>query len=265
MPQYPTTTQKTMPYDSPSGEINTWKWVPPFEPVKNGFGFMGVLAEDTGSGKIQCHICGKWFEVMTTHIYAAHKMNSKQYNEKFGLFRSTALKSMRIRKIQSEVMMKMRRSHPKHRIKFKKGNTECANRKGWQKPVEGRNRYGLCDLQVKDKIMKMKDRLGRTPALTELIDEYGGAFATLIHNRYDGYLALLKKMKMTPVTSSFTPKFSREYFINKGVNALKNGRDLIGKQILNRSEERNIYNYFSSQRNWKNAVRRKYYDGIINS
>ncbi|MCR4261116.1 MAG: hypothetical protein NUV96_02190, partial [Candidatus Colwellbacteria bacterium] len=85
MPQYPTTKLNTISYDSPSGTINISKWVPPFEPIKKGFGFVGVLAEDTGTGKLQCHICGQWYEVLTTHIFAKHKLTSSKYSQKFGL------------------------------------------------------------------------------------------------------------------------------------------------------------------------------------
>lgn len=258
MPYYPTTKIKTIKYDSPSGTININKWVPPFQKVEKGFGFVGVLAEDTKTGRLQCHICGAWYELLTTHIWAKHDLTSKEYCENFELFRSTALKSMRIRKIQSEVMFKMRRGHYKHRMKFKKGNKESANRKGLRKPIEGQNRFGLCDLQVKEKIMLLKDKLGRTPALTEVINEYGGGFSTLIHNRYYGYLKLIRSLNMVPVTSSYTPKFSKKYFVELGVNAvIKDGKELIGRNILNQSEEKNIYNYFSSQGEWKKAVGRK--------
>ena len=50
MPYYPTTQLKTIKYNSPSGEIKINKWVPPFKDVPGGYGYMGVLAEDVGTG-----------------------------------------------------------------------------------------------------------------------------------------------------------------------------------------------------------------------
>jgi len=258
MPKYPQTKLKVLKYNSPSGTININKWVPPFQKVKKGFGFVGILATDTETGKLQCHICGGWYDLLTTHIFAKHRLTSKEYCEDFGLFRSTALKCMRVRKIQSEVMFEMRRGHYKHRMKFQKGNKWAGNRKGQVKPIEEQNRYGICDLQVIDKIKSLQEELGgKTPPLTRVIDRFGGAFSTLIHNRYGGYIRLIKSLGMIPVTSSFTPKFSKKYFINLGVKAVRHGKKLIGHKILNQSEERNIYTYFPSQKVWKKAVVRE--------
>ena len=123
------------------------------------------------------------------------------------------------------------------------------------KPVEGQNRYGVCDLQVIDKIKTLQEELGgKTPPLTMVIDRFGGAFSTLIHNRYGGYIKFVKSLGMIPVTSSHTPKYSKKYFIKLGIKALRQGKELVGRKILNQSEVRNIYNYFPSQKAWRNAV-----------
>jgi len=256
MPYYPTNKINTIEYDSPSGKININKWVPPFKDVPDGYGFMGVVAEDVGTGKLQCAICGKWYEGLTTHIWLGHNIKTREYKEKFGLFRGTALRSMRIRKIQSKTMLGMRKKHAKHRHKFSKGdlNKGAANRKGLKKPLENKNRYGVCDLQVIDKIKILRDKLGKTPALTELIDEYGGGFAYAIHNTYGSYIKLLRNNGMEPVTSSHNPKYSKKYFIQMGVNAIMDGKELKGTHILSINEQRYVYKYFPSQTEWKKAV-----------
>lgn len=259
MPIYPNTKLKTIKYDSPSGKINIGKWVPPFEKVKDGFGFVGVLAEDTKTGQLQCHVCGQWYELLTAHIYAKHQLLSHEYADKFGLFYGTALKSKRIRKRQSEVMLGMRMKNKKHRFKFAKGNKASGNRKGWKKPAEQKNKHGICDLQVVNKIKIMKQELGRTPALTELIDKYGGAFATLIHTRYGGYLKLLKTLKYVPVVSSFNPRFKtekawREHLLQVGRKALRAGKRLVIKKLLPPNEQRYIYKHFKSFGNYKKQL-----------
>lgn len=256
MPYYPNTKKKKIKYDSPSGYINITKWIPPFKKVEDGYGYIGIVAEDYKTGELQCHICGKWYELLCTHIYAKHHIDSEEYKEQFGLLTSTALKSMRIRKQHSKWMIEERKVNPKRRFKFKKGNKCCANRKGKPKAIESQNRYGVCELQVRDKIIQLKNKLGRTPALTEVIDEYGGGFAGIIHNRYSGYLPLVKELGWKPVTSNKNPKYSKAYFVSKGIKAVSKGKKLIGKKILNQSEVRNIYNYFPSQQAWKNAVNR---------
>ena len=254
MPNYPKNTTSTIPYDSPSGEINIGKWLPPFKKLDKGFGFLGVLAEDVGTGKLQCAICGEWHEILTTHIFAKHKINSEKYHTKFGLLRDTALKSKRIRKLQSEFMIQERKINPKRCMKFKKGNKYCANRKGKPKAIESQNKYGVCELQIAEKIVQLQRKLGRTPPLTALIDEYGNSFATNIHNRYGSYIKLVRDLGMIPVTSSKNPKYSKKYFIKKGVEAVSKGKKLAVEKIFGINEDRALSRYFSSRDSWKRAV-----------
>ena len=254
MPNYPKNTTSTIPYDSPSGEINIGKWLPPFKKLDKGFGFLGVLAEDVGTGKLQCHICGGWYEILTTHIFAKHKINSEKYHLKFGLLRDTALKSKRIRKLQSEFMVEARKTNPKRRMKFKKGNKESANRKGKPKAIESQNKYGVCELQIAEKIIQLRNKLGKTPSLTALIDEYGGTLSTNIHNRFGSYVKLVKKLGMIPVFSSKHRKYSKKYFVKKGVEAVKDGKKLKVEKIFGINEDRALSRYFPSRKSWEKAV-----------
>jgi predicted transcriptional regulator len=73
----------------------------------------------------------------------------------FGLSTSTALKSKKVRLRQSEVMVEMRKQK-KHRWRFEKNNSFAGNRKGKPKSVETVNKYGVCDLQIRDRILKLK-------------------------------------------------------------------------------------------------------------
>ena len=259
MPHYPTTKVKTIKYNSPSGKININKWIPPFKEVEGGFGFVGVLAEDSKTGQLQCHVCGNWYELLTSHIWGKHQMLSADYSERFGLLRSTALKCMRIRKIQSKVMQEMRKSNSKYRYCFSKNNEAAANRKGKPKAVEAQNKFGVCDLQVRDRILLLKKKLGRTPALTEVIDEYGGGFAGIIHSRYSSYIKLVRDIGLTPVYSSFNPRFKNEkewrnHLLDIGRKAIKKGKPLILKKMLPTNEQRYIYRYFKSFGHYKTTL-----------
>lgn len=260
MPEYPQTKQKTISYDSPSGFINIGKWVPPFEPVVGGFGYVGVLAEDSVSGKLQCHECGGWYELLSAHAAAAHGLINGKYQEKYGLSRSTALKCMRVRKIQSAVIQKLQREgkmavgNNLGKSPIVKGNKYAANRKGKPKSVETQNKHGVCDVQMADRITQLATKLGRTPSLTEVIDEYGGGTASIIHSRYGSYITYVKKLGMTPLTSSYNPKHSRESLIQSGMNGVLNGGKLLAKKILTQSEQRKVYQIFGSWGAWKKAV-----------
>lgn len=59
-----------------------------------------------------------------------------------------------------------------------------------------------------------------------------------IHKRYSSYITLCKNLGLEPVFSNFNPKYSREYFIEKG---LSNEPSL---RILTTNEGRALYKYF---------------------
>lgn len=254
MPYYPTIKLKTIDYPSPSGKINISKWVLPFQKVEKGFGFHGVIAEDSETGQQQCHVCGNWYELLSTHIFFKHNLISNDYRDEFGLLRSTALKSIKIRKKASETMLMLRKKHAKHRLKFSKKNKESGNRKGIPKAEESANKYGVCDLQVADRIIKLKENLGRTPSLSEVIDKYGGGFSTLIHNRYKSYIDYIQSLNMTPLFSSHNPKYSYEFFIEKAKESIRGRQDFSIKKIFTQYEQRRIYHFFGSWGNLKSIV-----------
>jgi hypothetical protein len=252
MPEYPAITSKKIKYDSPSGFVNVGKYIPPFEPVKNGFGYMGVVIEDFKSGQLQCNICGKWFDQMAKHLQT-HNMTSQEYKTKFGLSTSTALKTKKMRLRQSEIMIKLNKENPKclnrSHTGFEKNNSYAGNRKGKPKSAETINKFGVCDLQIMDKIMKLKEKLGKTPSLIDLKKEYGGTFIFHIYKRYSSYIAFCKEVGFEPITSKDNPKYSREYFIEKGLSTEPSIR------ILTINEGRALYRYFKhGVKEWKKAV-----------
>jgi len=239
MPKYPKKiTLRKMKYPSPSGYVNIGKYIPPFEKVVNGFGFIGVVIEDYGSGKIMCNVCGKWFEQLPTHISHKHNLNAEEYKMKFGLLVSTALKSKKMRLAQSKIMQGMRASHPKHCYKFVKNNVWAGNRKDKPKAVESRNKYGVCDLQIAERIRNLAKELGKTPTLTDLSERYGAGFMTLLNSRYGSYVKLCHNIGLEANYSNFNPKYSREYFIEKASSNEPSTR------ILTINEGRAFYRYF---------------------
>jgi len=256
MPEYPISKINVLKYDSPSGYVNVGKYVPPFEKIKKGFGYRGVVLEDCDSGKLQCHICGGWFEIFNSHLSSTHNMSSKEYKQMFGLSQSTALKSKMIRLKQSETMIKLMREHPEKFVNrlsgngFKKRNSYAGNRKKKNKALETRNKYGYCDLQIADRVLKLSDKLGKTPSLIDLQTEYGKSIMWHIHKRYSSYITLCKKLGLDPCFSNFNPKYSREYFLEKGLSNEPSIR------ILTTNESRALYRYFKGVKDWKNTIKK---------
>ena len=276
MPAYPNKKLKVMKYrEAPSGKININKWEPPFMPVEGGHGFLGVLAEDNKTGELQCHICGKWFPQLSTHIIGGHKMeNCDEYRTEFGLFQGTALKSKKLRLIQSKTIRKLQKEGRMHvgtklgnkvgKSPFKKGkkNLYAANRKGWKKPVEGANQYGRCDLQIMTKIIELSKKLkGKTPSLVDIKNEYGGGIISVMHSRYGSYVKYCRDyLRMEPLRSvqnPWTRKQWKENLLELGRKSIKKGNPMIVKKLLPVNEQRYIYKYFKNFSDYKKQLLKK--------
>jgi len=61
--------------------------------MESFFGELGVLAESKDGARIQCHICGKMFKALGTHLRKSHGMTAHEYRGQFGLNRGTSLSS----------------------------------------------------------------------------------------------------------------------------------------------------------------------------
>lgn len=119
--------------------IRTWrnnpiKYIPP----------AGEIHTDD-EGKLICHICGRSYDKLTSHIKGKHKISEHEYKERFGLNRTCRL--------TSEKLQETFRNNPtvdilSVRVQFKKGHTVT---KGKTKRLQTiKNRTGLT-YKTKDK------------------------------------------------------------------------------------------------------------------
>jgi len=142
----------------PKRVIPLYKPEPPFQEIKNGYGFMGVILLDTQKNKIQCHICGGWFALFGSHLKNAHRINSRQYKEKFGLNMGTPLCVPSLSKKLSKVM---RRNHRKYPIEMRSGNLKKAIKNSLKSParrrasIQKRNMSGRCNVQIKERLREI--------------------------------------------------------------------------------------------------------------
>lgn len=271
MPSYKHKTKKKIKYpEAPSGYINIEKWEPPFMPIHNGFGYIGIVAEDSKTGELQCHVCGKWYQILCSHFAAKHQMNGVEYRKKFELLNSTALKSKRIRLLQSELISKMQKQGKMNlgnkknkngkKYGFTKNNAEAANRLGTKRAKEQQNKYGVCDLQVMTKIISLARKIGKTPTLTDIKKEYGGALISVMHLRYGSYVKYCRNyLKMEPNFSTHNPRFKskkewRDHLLEEGRQAVKKGKEITVKKLLPVNEQRYIYKYFKNFKDYKSKL-----------
>lgn len=267
MPKYQTKKLKTIKYpDAPSGKINIGKWVPPFDKVKKGYGFIGIIAEDSKTGQLQCHKCGKWYEQLPTHL-VKHEMSGLQYRKKYGLLMGTALKSKRIRLIHSRVCKASQEAGKmivgnRKGFGFAKGNIYAGNRKGKKKAQESQNKYGVCDLQITTKIINLSNKLGKTPTLIDIKKEYGSSIIAIMYQRYGSYIKYCREeLKLKPCISTRNPLFKnkkewRQHLIKIGIKIskkLKKG-EILKIKNLTLKESRYIYKYFKGMEDFRKAL-----------
>jgi hypothetical protein len=155
-----------------------YKAVEPFMEVNKGFGYLGVVQYDDVEDKIQCHICGKYFTTMSSHL-KTHDTTAYQYKEDYGLKQGTPLAGARyLQKISENTdkclgMFKGRKMF-KHGKDWKRPGMSSAWIKDRNKKISHakntmsfKNRYGLCDLQIKARYEVVKKIVGCTPTTTD--------------------------------------------------------------------------------------------------
>jgi len=161
------------------GHIETlFKAEAPFEPVANGHGFIGILLLDKMEDKIQCHLCGRWFKLLSPHLISKHDTTTDLYKRQFGLPLSFPLCSRGYSQTVSKLAL-----HPerlKHlargrdpirlnrilRARSKKGLTESY--KYAQTNAAFLNKHGLCHDQMLRRFLIVADTVGKEPSQLEL-------------------------------------------------------------------------------------------------
>lgn len=71
---------------------------PPRSTVARCYGRKGVLARI--GLKVQCHVCGRAYHSLGTHVGRVHRMTADEYRDAFGLRRATGLISPRLAEIR---------------------------------------------------------------------------------------------------------------------------------------------------------------------
>jgi len=174
-----------------SGFIPLYKGEPPFMPYKGGHGFMGVVLQHQASGKIQCHLCGGLYENVLLHVRTAHKkFSALKFRTSIGVNRGTPLCSPKVSESRARTWVNLT---PAKRAAIKKnlaaGNKERIKKgkfgKGTKRNVQMQNKVGSCDLQLKTRVLKLSEKLGRLPTTKELNQD--SSLYSLIYPRFGSY------------------------------------------------------------------------------
>ena len=152
--------------------------------VKRGFGFQGVVMYDDAEDQVQCHLCGKWFESVGSHLTMTHHMSSEDYKVRYGLTLGTALCSRQISNRNRQVGLSRVAHFNRVRNVWSKTRKPrrfvgCAPRGSMQM----KNSVGLCDLQVRSRYDIVKAIVRREPTFDDL-DKYDSKLGCWIRNHH---------------------------------------------------------------------------------
>ncbi len=179
-------------------------------PIKEGYGYYGAIQITLDGEKMQCHVCGKLFSNVSTHVRQAHKLSTKDYRDKFRLAKKTALisEAERARMKQNSILFFNSLSEDERRAikqKAKEGRRKYFESKRYENRIqpkeslETKNKKGTCPDQLIAKIHEVAKSIGRTPTLAEFIHETGGQrYKHLIFAMFGSWLKALEFAKLNP-------------------------------------------------------------------
>lgn len=111
------------------------------------------------NGKIQCKICGNWYELVGSHVTATHNMLMREYKKKFGYDVKKGLLPEWLRDKKVKIALEnntVKNLKKGKKFRFKKGETYLYNR---SKQTQNRLN-GIVKKMIKERAGKM-DILGR--------------------------------------------------------------------------------------------------------
>ena len=184
----------------------------PFMDVKRGHGFQGVLMYDDIADKIQCHICGEWFNSVAHHASYAHKVLSADYKMEFGLTLKYPLCTKTLSNKKRVNILKQIESTGFDPRKYAAIGSKSSARKR-KRPrqtigsVQFKNKSGLCDLQIRTRYEVVRRIVGRDPHEGDLIKHDKQLYYSGIMNKPGGLNAFRKRIGRTPKTAAYFSRF----------------------------------------------------------
>ena len=176
----------------------------PYMEKKSGYGYQGVVMYDENEDKVQCHICGKWFQFLPAHIKDAHGIDTEEYREKGQLTKKVSLCSKGYSKKRSKQAKAGR--YGEYAANLRKGRTIRQNPKDTSiatkkaKSLMGfKNQYGYCDAQIAAALVAVrvasnKDKMADVTMGD--IQKYNRPLASHLLRKYKNTSAVNKKINL---------------------------------------------------------------------
>jgi hypothetical protein len=166
-------------------------------PKGQGYGYMGTIALSADRQFIQCHICGDLYAFLGGHLKAKHGTDAEAYKKEFGLSLGTALVGDKYREMrQQSVIHQKGKGLPEHLQGYndKRKSGELKRERGSRISLEWRNKKGLCPEQVLEKILDLKEILGKVPSADEFSAHYKGRYIASITYQHGSWVKAVKKL-----------------------------------------------------------------------
>lgn len=178
----------------------------------SGMSILGGLEYRHETDQIKCHECGEFHRYLPNHVRAKHGLTSREYKERHGLNMGTCLASEGIR--TKMIAASQGRIKPGQVINPGAGGQT----RGFKPTAERYNLNNQCALQLLDRIRKIAEAVGRTPAQSDLIES--GLSLNVIYNRFGSLPNAMKLAGLMP-RELHAVKFTRESLLALFVNAYR--------------------------------------------
>jgi len=179
----------------------------PYTKVEDGHGYYGVLIKDKMDGKIQCHVCGKFFDSVATHALFKHKFNARTYKETYGFPSNMPICSQKVsERLSKSIIDKVIGFQKGHKHGFKTGHRGFPRKRNrftrTNHSLSFQNERNVCEEQLYRRYLAVSDKIGKEPSTKDLL-VHDSPLMPVIQHRYKNLNNFRKKHGFTIVKPPF--------------------------------------------------------------
>lgn len=200
-------------------ELDYLNYKEPLTEVDDGYGYLGTLGQTKDGAKLQCHICGKLFSNLGSHVFNKHHMKANEYRNKFQLGRRTPLcsdKAAQAYKMRQVIRWsQLSKEEQEKRREQMREVQKSTKRVGQPLSLEVLNKRGMCPEQLIEKIKKCAEAIGKSPSYTEFVSFYDGKYVGAITRTFSSWNGAKAAAKLLPCKSGSATPHNRSHYTDE--------------------------------------------------